>query len=69
MNVQVNVDASKVLSQQQYAIVQGLADKKSVPEIAQALGVSENTVNTHLRQIRKRLGVSSCADLRGRIVS
>lgn len=36
-----------------------LASLRTVPEMAEALGVSENTIKTHLRNVYRKLGTSS----------
>lgn len=47
------------LSRAQTAVLGGLADGSSAREIADALGVSENTVKTHLRKLFAALGAAS----------
>lgn len=48
-------------AQSQVAVL--LAEGKTVSQIAQATGRRENTVNTHLKQIHRKLGVSRRSEL------
>jgi DNA-binding NarL/FixJ family response regulator len=57
----MNTRASEVMR----AAASGLTNR----EIASTLGVSENTVRTHLKQIYRRLGVHTRAQLARRIYS
>ena len=65
----VVIDVAKVLSPQQTNIVRLLAAGKSVPQVAEHLGIKPSTINrSHMRLIRKRLGVRTCAELRSAIL-
>ena len=58
-----------ILSPRQYEIVQRLGQGQSIPQVAAQLGIKPGTINRgHMRAIRKRLGVHSCAELRAAIV-
>jgi len=51
------------LSERETGVLRLLADGKSSKEIAETLGVSVTTVDTHRHNIMKRLGVFSVAEL------
>lgn len=47
--------AAAGLSDRQVAVVRGIADGKTYREIAEALGVSYETVRTHVTKVRNKL--------------
>ena len=47
------------LTPMQLKVIQEIADGKSTAEIAQALNLSENTINTHIKAVYNILGVNS----------
>ena len=62
------VNLETILSVRQYEIAQRLGKGQSIPQVAAQLGIKPGTINRgHMRQIRKRLGVRSCAELRAAI--
>jgi LuxR family maltose regulon positive regulatory protein len=52
-------DTDEELTAREAQVLTELASLRTVPEMAQALGVSENTVKTHLRNVYRKLGTSS----------
>lgn len=51
-----------LLSAREIDVLHDLPSRLTIPEIAQAEGVSENTVKTHVRSIYLKLGVNSRSD-------
>lgn len=47
----------------QLLILKTWADQPSIREVAVELNLSENTVQTHLRRMRKKVGVSRTFDV------
>ena len=57
------VDSSGTLSPRERHIVQLLAEGKSNKDVARALDISVNTVETHRANIMRKMGFASLADL------
>ncbi len=57
------------LSSRELQIIQCLFDGKHEPAIAQALGISEHTVRTHVKRLHRKLGVHDRSELLIRIFS
>jgi len=50
-------------------VVRGALDDKKDSSIAQELGISANTVHSHIRRVYSKLGVSSRAQLVARVLA
>ena len=50
-------------TQREQEIIRLLAVGRTQPWIAESLGISENTVNTHVRRIYQKMGVHSRQEL------
>ncbi|HEY9394809.1 MAG TPA: LuxR C-terminal-related transcriptional regulator, partial [Nocardioides sp.] len=48
-----------LLSAREVDVLHDLPSRLTIPEIAEAEGVSENTVKTHVRSIYQKLGVNT----------
>ena len=48
-----------LLSAREVDVLHDLPSRLTIPEIAKAEGVSENTVKTHVRSIYQKLGVNT----------
>lgn len=53
------VRPAAALSTRQYEVLRWAADGLNLSQIADRLGISENTADTHLRAVRQRLGVTT----------
>ena len=58
--------AEEVLTERELQLVQGIEDGLSYKQIAVRLGIAAHTVNTHIRNIYRKLEVNSKAELLGR---
>ncbi|MBE9583682.1 helix-turn-helix transcriptional regulator [Mucilaginibacter sp. JRF] len=54
-----HADKFSLLSKREVSILQLVAKGKSSPEIAEELFISAETVQTHRRNIKQKLGISS----------
>jgi DNA-binding NarL/FixJ family response regulator len=54
------------LSEREFQVAELLSQDCLLAEIAQALQISESTVKTHAVNVRRKLGVASTRELRGR---
>ncbi len=55
--------AMGLLTGREYSVFIGFAEGRSASDIADELGISQNTVNTHYLRIKKKLGVSSRTEM------
>lgn len=53
------LDRMESLSPRERAVLEGLVSGRRAAEIGEALGVQQSTVRTHVRSIRRKLGVNS----------
>ena len=53
------VHASDVLTPRETEVLRSLADGMSTPEIAEELGITRNTLRTHIHNIMGKLGARS----------
>lgn len=56
MSNQITPDP-KIFTEKQLAVIRQWSEQPSEAKIAEALGISEHTVHTHLRRLRAKLGV------------
>ena len=56
-----NISAASGLSKMQIAVLYGIIDGKTTIQMAREMGISENTVNSHIKAIYSTLGVHSRA--------
>lgn len=57
------------LSPREWDVAQALATGKRSPAVAQALGISVHTVRNHTKAIYRKLGISTQAELRRRLLT
>jgi DNA-binding NarL/FixJ family response regulator len=62
-NLQAPADPLKALSPRDLEILRRLGDGASLPEIADAIGISYKTVANHCSQLKAKLGAARTADL------
>ena len=62
------ISTSLGLSEREFAIVQAMFDDEHEKEIAEELGISQNTTHTHLKRLYKKTDVTSRVELIIRIV-
>ncbi len=64
-----SIAAALELSSRELQIIQCLFDGKHEPAVAQALGISEHTVHTHVKRLHRKLGVHDRCELLIRVFS
>ena len=62
-NIHAPADPLKALSPRDLEILRRLGDGASLPEIADAIGISYKTVANHCSQLKAKLGAARTADL------
>ncbi len=71
-NLETQIDVAKVLyglSKAQVRTIQSIARGAELSEISEELGISINTVKTHLKRVFEKAGVNSQVELLRRLVS
>ena len=66
---QRRAQGAKLLTETEKAILRALREAESFHVIARALGRSEATVRTHIRNARAKLEIPSTAELRSRLLA